>query len=186
MPSQILGFKTPLQALVASISTIEPPTSTIETPTLIIETLPHSTVPHDPTFENIPKVSSPLVTKHLIHDSYQLPPIHNHGKQPKCYSLDIETQIKRSFQKPLKGFSNELLVHHIPTNVKEALQNPKWTRILVSLPENHKTMGRKWVFSIRYKANGSIERYKVRLVIFSLVAKVNTIRVLLSLVANLD
>ena len=47
--------------------TIEPPTSTIETPTLIIATLPHSTVPHDPTFENIPEVSSPLVTKHLIH-----------------------------------------------------------------------------------------------------------------------
>ena len=46
----------------------------------------------------------------------------------------------------------------------EALLKNK-TRILVSLPENFKTMGRKWVFSIKYKANGSIERYKVRLVV---------------------
>ena len=65
--------------------------STIETPTLIIATLSHSTVPHDPTFENILEASSPLVTKHLTDDSYQLPPRHNRGKPPERYSLDIET-----------------------------------------------------------------------------------------------
>ena len=53
---------------------------------------------------------------------------------------------------------------------------------------------------MKYKANGSIERYKLRLVAkgytqtyeihytktFALIAKINMVRVLLSLVVNLD
>ena len=107
----------------------EPPMLTIETLTPIAETPPHSTVPHDPTFENIPEeileVSSPLVTKHLTDHGYQLPPKHNCGKPPECYSPDIETHKSKypianyvsieKLSKSLKSFSNALSMHHIPT-----------------------------------------------------------------------
>ena len=81
----------------------------------------------------------------------------------------------------------------------EALKkNNTWK--LVPLSEGKQLVGCKWEFSIKYKADGSIDRYKARLVAkdftqmygidyletFSPVAKLNTIRVLLSLETNLD
>lgn len=116
---------------------------------------------------------------------------------------------------PLKTFAHELSTCHIPTTVQEALADPKWTQAikeemgallknqtwtLVPLPKGKKTVGCKWVFSIKHKVDGSVERYKARLVAkgytqtygvdyqdtFSPVAKLNTVRVLLSLAANLD
>ena len=149
---------------------------------------------------------------------YELPFRQNRGKPPKRYSPKLEDQrsrypianyvLTKKLSKPLKNFVNELSSHHIPTSVDEALDDSRWiqallknkTWTLVSLPEGQKTVGCKLVFSIKYKADGSVERYKAKLMekgytqtygidyqeTFSPVAKLSTVRVLLSLAANLD
>jgi len=82
----------------------------------------------------------------------------------------------------------------------------KWTHArnkvweLVDLPPDHKSMGNKWVFKIKQWADGSIDKFKVRLVAkdftqiegidyeetFSTIVRFASIRLLVALVAHLD
>jgi hypothetical protein len=113
------------------------------------------------------------------------------------------------------AFTSKLSSVEIPKNVQVALEVPKWreavleemkaleknkTWSVMTLPDGKKTIGCKWVFTVKYNSDGSIERYKARLVAkgftqtygidysetFAPVAKLNTVRILLSLAANLD
>ncbi|CAJ2672360.1 unnamed protein product [Trifolium pratense] len=113
------------------------------------------------------------------------------------------------------AFTSKLSSVEIPKNVQVALEVPKWreavleemkaleknkTWSVMTLPDGKKTVGCKWVFTVKYNSDGSIERYKARLVAkgftqtygidysetFAPVAKFNTVRILLSLAANLD
>jgi hypothetical protein len=116
---------------------------------------------------------------------------------------------------PYRSFISKLSSVSVPRNLQEALSDPKWrtamheemealhknkTWDLVKLPNGKKVVGCKWVFTIKHKADGYVERYKARLVAkgftqtsgidyeetFAPVSKMNSIRVLLSIAVNLD
>ena len=114
-----------------------------------------------------------------------------------------------------KSFVNQLSTVSIPNSVQEALANLRWkaamneemkslqkneTWELVDRPPRKKPIGCRWVYTVKHKADGIIECFKARLVekgytqiyridytyTFTPVAKINTVRVLLSLAAKLD
>lgn len=95
-------------------------------------------------------------------------------------------------------------------NFKEALSDKNWRKImneeinaieknqtweLAELPKKKKPIGVKWVYKIKYKPNGDIDRFKERLVakgykqkpgidyfeVFAHVARLDTIRMLISI-----
>jgi hypothetical protein len=101
----------------------------------------------------------------------------------------------------------------IPRDWQEAKRSPKWrdamleemaaldknnTWVLTTLPPNKRVVGCKWVFTVKQNSEGKVERYKARLVAkgysqtygvdydetFAPVAKMNTIRALISIAAN--
>ena len=114
-----------------------------------------------------------------------------------------------------RAFISQVSSVVIPNNVHEVLKVPEWREAIfeemkaleknatwekVDLPQGKVVVGCQWVFTVKYNSYGSLERYKARLVAkdftqtyeidysetFSPVAKLNIVRVLLSIAAILD
>ncbi|KAK8919208.1 hypothetical protein KSP39_PZI021074 [Platanthera zijinensis] len=112
-----------------------------------------------------------------------------------------------------KAFISSLSSIMIPKTWQEAVQVPEWKQAmkeelralhknntwkLVDLPPGKRTVGSRWVFTIKQNQDGIVERYKARLVAqgytqaqgidyqdtFAPVAKMNTIRILFSCAAS--
>ncbi|GAB2287157.1 hypothetical protein Dimus_039808 [Dionaea muscipula] len=154
----------------------------------------------------------------------RLPPRVNRGIPKSSYEPDPNCKVKypisnyvctSQLSKSNKAFVHLLSVVSIPNSLQEALDEPRWkaamdeelssleknaTWRVVDLPADKKPVGCKWVYTVKHKADGTIDRYKARLVAkrysqkygvdytetFAPVAKINTVRVLLSLAANLS
>ncbi|WJZ82183.1 hypothetical protein VitviT2T_001965 [Vitis vinifera] len=154
----------------------------------------------------------------------RLPHRHNRGIPKPTYEPKLFTKVKypmsnyvsnHRLSESNKSFVNQLSTVAILNSVQEALADPRWkatmnekmkslqkneTWELVECPPGKKPVGCRWIYIVKYKADGSIERFKARLVAkwytqtygidytktFAPVAKINIVRVLLSLAANLD
>ncbi|PRQ49627.1 putative RNA-directed DNA polymerase [Rosa chinensis] len=121
----------------------------------------------------------------------------------------------RRLSKSYESFMNQISAVSVPNKVQDALGDPKWRKAmeeemealqksntwqLVPPPQGKKAVGCRWVFTVKHNADGSVNRYKARLVAkgftqtygidydetFAPVAKMNTIRVLLSFAASLN
>ncbi|KAL5804478.1 hypothetical protein ACOSQ3_031278 [Xanthoceras sorbifolium] len=130
------------------------------------------------------------------------------------YSITDYTSTHR-LSETFKAFAHQLSSVSIPSKLQDALTDQNWVRAMdeemkalqknctweiVDLPQGKKAVGCRWVYTIKHKEDGSIERYKARLVAkgytqtygvdyqetFAPVAKLNTVRVLISLAANLE
>ncbi|KAL0550799.1 hypothetical protein IC582_009862 [Cucumis melo] len=131
-------------------------------------------------------------------------------KHPICNYVSYD-----NLSPQFRAFTASLDSTIIPKNIYTALECPKWKNVVMeemkaleknrtweicALPKGHKIVGCKWVFSLKYKADGTLDRHKARLVAkeftqtygidysetFSPVAKLNTVRVLLSVAVNKD
>uniref|UniRef100_A0A5B6Z677 Putative polyprotein n=1 Tax=Davidia involucrata TaxID=16924 RepID=A0A5B6Z677_DAVIN len=131
-----------------------------------------------------------------------------------CTQHPISNFVSYSSLSPsYRAFVSSLSSVSIPQGWKEALADPNWKEAMaeemralekngtwdfVGLPNGKKPVGCKWVYTIKQKADGTIDRYKARLVAkgftqtygidyqetFAPVAKMNSVRVLLSCAAN--
>ncbi|GMP92426.1 hypothetical protein CsSME_00042657 [Camellia sinensis var. sinensis] len=143
-------------------------------------------------------------------------PITNRKGVRSCTQHPISNHVFYSnLSSSYKPFLSKVSFVSLPTNFYDGLSILEWkhammeemrvlskndTWELVELPRGKNSVGCKWVYTVKYKADGSIERYKVRLIAkgstqtygvhyqetFAPVAKMNSVRLLLSLTANLD
>ncbi|KAF7808226.1 sacsin isoform X2 [Senna tora] len=172
--------------------------------------------PSDPHSHEKGNTDPNLAISDVCPDEILSPPIAKPKGVRSCTLHPISQFVSYEKLSPkFQAFVSNLDKEVIPTNIHEALQHPRWkeavneeikalqkneTWELTHLPPDKHPVGCKWIFNIKYKADGSIERYKARLVArgytqtygldyqetFAPVAKLNTIRVLFSLAVNLD
>jgi hypothetical protein len=159
-----------------------------------------------------PKIDIPIALRKATRSSN----IPAHLKDYVGYKHDIANFISYKTCSPsFQSFISSLDSVYVPTNWKQAKEDPKWkeamleemraleknkTWELVDLPPGKQPIGCKWVFTIKQTLEGKVDRYKARLVakgytqtygidydeIFAPVAKMNSVRTLISCAVNLD
>ena len=162
-----------------------------------------------------PPNSNGIVDSELENDTLNMPIAWRKGVR-SCTQHPIGNFISYDKLSPtFRAFTSKITKIQVPRDIQEAFKYPKWkaavdeevqalakngTWEITDLLRGKKPVGCKWIFTVKYKVDGNVDRYKSRLVAkgftqsygidyqetFAPVAKLNTVRVLLSLAANLD
>uniref|UniRef100_A0A2N9HYG2 Integrase catalytic domain-containing protein n=1 Tax=Fagus sylvatica TaxID=28930 RepID=A0A2N9HYG2_FAGSY len=133
-----------------------------------------------------------------------------------CTEHPISNRVSFDHLSPsFKAFSLSLSSLVVPKSYREALSHPGWRKAmeeemhalelnhiwdLIPKPAGTSIVGCRWVFTVKQNPDGTVDRLKARLVAkgftqtygldytetFSPVAKLNSIRIIISLAANLD
>lgn len=112
----------------------------------------------------------------------------------ECYVM--EQYEPQSYAEAIKSPDSEVWSRAIKEEMDSLIENNTWS--LVDLPTNRRAIDNRWVFKIKYKSNGDIDRYKARLVVkgftqkygidyqetFCPVVKFSSIRMILATAAN--
>ncbi|KAJ9552385.1 hypothetical protein OSB04_016430 [Centaurea solstitialis] len=158
--------------------------------------------------------------RHLNDYVVELPPSVDHTKTAPNQGSSTVHPISNylsydKFSDSHKMFLAAITSNDEPTCFQQAMQDPKWveamkkeiqaleqneTWTLETLPKGKRAIDSKWVYKIKYRPNGEIERYKARLVAkgftqtegvdfhdtFAPVAKLVTVRTLLAVATKKD
>ena len=76
------------------------------------------------------------------------------------YMLEVEPQ---TYKEAISSTKGSLWKKAIKSEIDSIMQNHTWE--LVDLPPGNKLLGSKWIFKQKMKADGTIDKYKARLVI---------------------
>lgn len=128
--------------------------------------------------ENSGNISSPTHSSALFPD-FDLPIAHRKGTRT-CTKHPIARYVSyEKLSSKHRAFTKKFSQIPIPKTIREALDDPDWklavleemnalkkdgTWEIVDLPKEKKTVSCKWVFTVKCNADGSVERYKARLV----------------------
>lgn len=121
--------------------------------------------------------------KHLHEYVVDLPPSLEHSSNPESSSSTVFPLSNfisyNKFSNSHQAFLAAITSHDEPKDFKQAVSNQNWceamkkeidalekneTWKITELPPGKKSIDSKWIYKIKYKPNGEVERYKARLV----------------------
>ena len=167
-----------------------------------------------PTLEHTGEIPTPIPIRRTTRINAGIPPNRYGYESDNIHPHDIAQFVSYSNISPTYGaFIASLDSVTLPKCWQEAKADPKWraamneelealdknkTWQIGPLPAGKKAVGCKWVFIVKQNPNGRVERYKAQLVAkgysqmygidydetFALVAKMSTVRTLISLAVN--